>query len=230
MSPFQMIYRRGNFVNRLVSVLKEMHFEGQRTPDTRSLNSAIAKMATSYGLHVWTKNPGDDKNQDNDHTHISGHEWLYDLFCYRFEDENAWENFFHQPMIDTKVDRIFLENILQNENYAFCDTILIMESEWGGTRKESKYKDGNDPYGEVKFDFQKLLVSNAEIKLMVYGHHGGKEYADEDLDHYFQSRIDAYRQGAQTDFFIFARYSYRKNGKRTCTVSSYTRNGEWKQL
>lgn len=202
MSPFQMIYRRGNFVNRLVSVLKEMHFEGQRTPDTRSLNSAIAKMATSYGLHVWTKNPGDDKNQDNDHTHISGHEWLYDLFCYRFEDEN----------------------------YALSDTILIMESEWGGTRKESKYKDGNDPYGEVKFDFQKLLVSNAEIKLMVYGHHGGKEYADEDLDHYFQSRIDAYRQGAQTDFFIFARYSYRKNGKRTCTVSSYTRNGEWKQL
>lgn len=41
---------------------------------------------------------------------------------YRVEEENAWENFFHQPMIDARVDRSYLDNILQNENYAFCPT------------------------------------------------------------------------------------------------------------
>ncbi|MBR1699699.1 MAG: hypothetical protein IJ714_07945 [Bacteroidales bacterium] len=196
------VYHQTAFLQELVPTLKGLHFYEGTGDKTRELNKKIAHIAQSFGLSVWAKHLSGEDNPDRDDSHISGHEWLYDLICYRFE----------------------------KEHYALSDTVLVMESEWKKIRYYKKGNDGNDQYGEVKFDFQKLLVSNADIKMLVYQHHKGEVGTDEDLERYFRRRIDNYRQGSTTDLFVFVRYSGESYGKGTCTVSSYTRNGEWKQL
>ena len=197
-----MKYNKSIFVRKLVNKLKMLHLPIENATDTLALNKEIASLAQEFDISSWALGLKQYDDSGRDKAHISGHEWLYDMVCYKYE----------------------------NEHYALNDTILVMESEWKGKRTASDGHDDNDPYGEVKFDFQKLLLSNADIKLMVYRKHGDKSRTDIDLEHYFQRRIDNYRQGATTALFIFARYSGKENGKRTCTVSSYTRNGEWKQL
>ena len=196
------VYHQEVFVKDLVSALKELHFQEGVTPSTADLNKAVTKVAIKYGLSVWAKHLDESENPDRDNSHISGHEWLYDLFCYRFE----------------------------SEHYALSDTVLVMESEWWDKHKSPKGNDGGDQYGEVKFDFQKLLVSNADIKLMVYRHQDGCVGNDADLEQYFRRRRDNYRQGRATDLFLFARYSDKTYTEGQCSVCSYSKARGWKKL
>lgn len=122
------VYHQEVFVKDLVSALKELHFQEGITPSTTELNTKVKDVAIKYGLNVWAKHLDESQNPDRDNSHISGHEWLYDLFCYRYEAEH----------------------------YALSDTVLVMESEWWDKHKSPKGDDGGDQYGEVKFDFPKI--------------------------------------------------------------------------
>jgi hypothetical protein len=80
---------------------------------------------------------------------------------------------------------------------------LVVEYEWDWTRTdEKKEKDGKkDKYGAIKYDFQKLLVANADLRLMIY------RIADEarrsDLDEYFENVIENYHSLRSNSEFLF---------------------------
>lgn len=85
------------------------------------------------------KNKEEDKNVNFVNT-----EWMFDLIWYR-DIQDREEGI--QPVCE---DKKFLLQCLG----------LVMESEWGGVKH-------GDTYGEVKYDFQKLAIVNAERRLMI---------------------------------------------------------------
>lgn len=197
-----MEYSRNRFVKTLAEHLKELQFPVEGKTDTVALNEVVSSVAYEYGISSWALGLNKFEDAGRDDAHISGHEWLYDMVCYRYD----------------------------NEHYAINETVLVMESEWKGKRCASKGHDGNDPYGEVKYDFQKLLLANADVKLMVFRYHKEKYGAGDSIKQYFQRRIDSYRQGRVSDLYLFACYSGVGKGKLKCAVSSYTRDRGWKKL
>lgn len=194
------MYTKEEFANSIVNKLKSLRLSGRDGVHTFSLNNAIASVAKEFGISTWAKGLITSDNSSDDVTHISGHEWLYDLVCYRYG----------------------------NEHYALNDTILVMESEWKGKRYASNKNDDEDPYGEVKFDFQKLLLANADIKLMVYKEH--RTDKDYNLNEYFIRRIKEYRQGKSSDYFLFACYSPEMREDRKWSISAYSKDKEWIDL
>lgn len=105
-------------------------------------------------------------------------EWLYDLVWY--EDD-------------------------QNKFYTIKKTLLTAESEWAYKRPKDKI---DNKYGAIKYDFQKLLLSNAELKLMIF-RVSGKTKQDIkqkliDLYNYFNNAIDKYEQMESGEFLFIA--------------------------
>ncbi len=175
---------------------------------TEIIKKTIIEILEKYKkISIWTSGimENNEENQEKE-VQISGHEWLYDLVAYRYHEK---------------------------EHYSLNYTILTMESEWGGKRKyKTQNNDGEDCYGEVKYDFQKLLVSNADIKLMVYQRHRTKNRNDDDdndnILNYFKERVDEYAQISKRSVFIFVQLSYWKKGICNCKVCSYRKNGKWR--
>lgn len=105
-------------------------------------------------------------------------EWLYDLVWY--EDDS-------------------------NESYTIKKTLLTAESEWAYKRPKDTI---DDNYGAIKYDFQKLLLSNAELKLMIF-RVSGKTKQDIkqkliELYNYFNNAIDQYEQMESGEFLFIA--------------------------
>ena len=105
-------------------------------------------------------------------------EWLYDLVWY--EDD-------------------------QNKFYTIKKTLLVVESEWAYKRPKDK---NDDKYGAIKYDFQKLLLSNAELKLMIFRVSGKTKQDIEQnlikLCNYFNNTIDQYEQMERGEFLFIA--------------------------
>lgn len=201
------VYSQNQFAEDIIERLKTLVFDNtqfHRSINTLKLKKKICAVASGYkDLHIWAGGVEKEmKEKDNvDITHICGHEWLYDLIIYRFR---------------------------QNEHYALNHTILTMESEWGGLRPKNKRNDGNDYYGEVKFDFQKLLVSNADILLMVYKQQIKKESnaVDNELNQYFQKTIDNCQNVKDNSIFVFAKYI--DSDSPHFLIHTYQKKGVWK--
>lgn len=127
-------------------------------------------------------------------------EWLYDLHWY--SDGNK---------------RPYCQNSMK----------LVMECEWGKNRhsktkkvppvgltqaEKKMWNEALDEHTEVKYDFQKLLVTNAELRLMVFGVRGDAySVLDKLLESYFVPAIDGYEllpAGAQ---FLLVAYHFQGN-------------------
>lgn len=135
-------------------------------------------------------------------------EWLYDLHWYR-------------EIVPTC--------------YKLSQMPLVAESEWEWIRNEERKKNkkkkhkGDDPYGAVKYDFQKLLVANAELRLMIFKKRV-REYAqrnkkvkpktaekcNKDLDEYFFSVIEKYKHLKKGSKFLFVRLNPRTGNFDFC--------------
>jgi hypothetical protein len=105
-------------------------------------------------------------------------EWLYDLHWY--------------------------EEILPSR-YEQTSMILTVECEWGYKRKDDE---NDDDYSAVKWDFQKLLVTNADLRLLIFKKRIGRgdektEQTNEALDKYFTRTIQGYRNLADGSKFLF---------------------------
>lgn len=105
-------------------------------------------------------------------------EWLYDLVWYKDD---------------------------LNESYIMKNTLLVVESEWAYKRPKDKI---DDKYGAIKYDFQKLLLSNAGLKLMIF-RISGKTKQDIkqkliELYNYFNNAIDQYEQMESGEFLFIA--------------------------
>lgn len=92
---------------------------------------------------------------------------------------------------------------------------LVAEIEWDLERNEDK----NHLYSAVKFDFQKLLVSNAYQRLIVYK--SPREIHD--LDSYFINAIESYEHLSEGAKFLFAVY---KTEKQKLLFSSYSKKSQ----
>ena len=77
----------------------------------------------------------------------------------------------------------------ENENKMLVSVPLVMESEW-----QSKLD-------AVKFDFEKLLLANAELRLMICQ---CKEWQTEEYLDYFRKAIINYKLGNPSDTFLIA--------------------------
>jgi len=72
------------------------------------------------------------------------------------------------------------------DDYSIKSLPLVAECEWNPKRKG----DAKTYYGGVKYDFQKLIVSNANLRLMIFTISGFTTL--ERLDPYFKVTIDNY--------------------------------------
>ena len=129
--------------------------------------------------------------RQNSNNKFVNREWLYDLVWYKDD---------------------------LNESYIMKNTLLVVESEWAYKRPKDKI---DDKYGAIKYDFQKLLLSNAKLKLMIF-RVSGKTKQDIkqkliELYNYFNNAIDKYEQMESGEFLFIAfcdkeksfYYSYR---------------------
>lgn len=78
---------------------------------------------------------------------------------YRTADENVWEKFYKQPMVDFSVSKRYIENVIKNKNYAFCN-----ESTKTTYRFISGMKDLLDKYPpEIIFPVTRDFLLNKEL-------------------------------------------------------------------
>jgi len=77
----------------------------------------------------------------------------------------------------------------EGENNLLARVPLVMESEWGRT------------LGDVKYDFEKLLLSNAELRLMVCQ---AKPDQVEEFENYFKNAVPYFVQLNKGDRFLIA--------------------------
>jgi len=83
------------------------------------------------------------------------------------------------------------------DNYTTICIPLTMECEWQQKRKG----DSKVPFSGIKYDFQKLLVSNAEIRMMIFKI---KYFSDlEALSEYFSDNIKNYKHLPKGSKFLF---------------------------
>lgn len=97
----------------------------------------------------------------------------------------------YKPNKEWLLDLIWIRES-EEKMYQLKKVVLGMECEWGHKR----YKE-DDEYGHVKYDFQKLLVTEADLCVMIFKWRkkdeeliaAGKENA---LSKYFQNAINGY--------------------------------------
>ena len=127
--------------------------------------------------HSLSKEFIDKSKNENGDSKFVNRKWLYDLLWYR-EDNN--------------------------EGYYPIDFPLIVESEWEKKRKEDKK---GDPHSGIKYDFQKLLLSNTGLRLMIFN-----ISEEEELNHlseYFNNAITKYTP-LKNGEFLFVAFDDRK--------------------
>ena len=82
---------------------------------------------------------------------------------------------------------------------------LVVECEWEPNRRKEKTK---VPYSGIKFDFQKLLVANASLRLMVFIKRKRDELSE--LDEYFGKAIESCRNLKANSQFLFVAFEEEK--------------------
>ncbi|WP_455088434.1 hypothetical protein [Porphyromonas endodontalis] len=192
----QIIERLGKDVSESFYSLKSpITKPGERTT---KLFEVLTLMGDEKGYKVYSHSLSE--NFMKEHKNEKGEpkfvnrEWLYDLLWYT-EDNN--------------------------EGYCPIDFPLIVESEWGKRRKEDK---NGDPYSGIKYDFQKLLLSNTGLKLMVFNISRGEDLND--LHKYFYEAIAKYTPLKEGIFLFIAfcnkekSFYYWYKEKQTCNRNS----------
>lgn len=94
----------------------------------------------------------------------------------------------------------------EEEGYFPTDFPLVVESEWSKKRKA----DPEDRYSGIKYDFQKLLLPNTGLRLMIFKT-TGKTAELENLSRYFLKAINTYGPSKHADFLFVGFCNRRKS-------------------
>lgn len=113
------------------------------------------------------------------HPKFVNREWLYDLLWYKEDNDGR---------------------------YSPLDFPLIVESEWKKRRREDKK---GDRHSGIKYDFQKLLLSNTGLRLMVF--EISKEEDLNLLSIYFNNAIAKYTPLKRGKFLFVAFHNRKKS-------------------
>lgn len=87
-----------------------------------------------------------------------------------------------------------------SDPYTTVTLPLVMECEWNPRRKG----DSKIPYSGIKYDFQKLIVSNADLRLMIFRIKNTSDLAH--LDPYFENNIRNYQPLPVGAAFLFTAF------------------------
>ncbi|MBB4804949.1 hypothetical protein HNP38_000221 [Chryseobacterium defluvii] len=93
-----------------------------------------------------------------------------------------------------------------DEPYIPTSLPLVVECEWNPKRKG----DNIVPYSGIKYDFQKLLVANADLRLMIFIIKKDNDIFE--LDQYFDRAIDNYAHLKPNSKFLFIAFDERIKG------------------
>ena len=123
---------------------------------------------------------------------------LGDKQGYKVYSHSLSDGFRNAPGNDKFVNREWLFDLCwykedETFKYSLKSLDLAVESEWTNKRKE-------DPYGGIKYDFQKLLVANMGLCLMVFE---VTEEGREELSEYFEKVYNTY-EGNKTEILFIA--------------------------
>jgi len=123
---------------------------------------------------------------------------------------------------------------LRKYGYRLKTVPLVVECEWDWIRakereqKKEQNKAELDPFGEVKYDFQKLLLANANLRLMIFRKRTRAirelpqsrlkaqkpEECNAELDTYFIRTIREYEYFSDRAYFLFIRFDGDVRKKR----------------
>ena len=138
--------------------------EGLRT---EKLFDLLTELGDEKGYKVYSHGLSDSFLKKHKNNHFVNREWLFDL-CWYKEEEGGY----------------FLKKM-----------VLAVESEWSKRRyisKEDKNRgctDTKDKHGAIKYDFQKLLIPNTGMCLMVFE---ANEEDRKELSDYFEKACSIY--------------------------------------
>lgn len=90
------------------------------------------------------------------------------------------------------------------DKYTTVRLPLVMECEWQQKRKGDRIV----PFSGIKYDFQKLLVANAEFRLMIFKIEKATDF--EALEIYFENNINNYKHLPKDAAFLFIGFHDKK--------------------
>lgn len=130
-----------------------------------------------------------------------GHDLNYKVYANGLSDVNIGNGFVNKEWL---FDLIWYKE-KKNTDYILTELLLAMECEWEGIRNDDLKK---IKFGAVKYDFQKLVVSNSKLKLLVFK----ANCTDLDkLTEYFINAIRSFENIQTESTFIFISFdNYRK--------------------
>lgn len=153
-----------------------------RKERTTKLFEVLTLLGDKKGYKVYSHSLSDRFKQE--HTNQNGEpkfvnrEWLYDLLWYEENKRNG---------------------------YLPVNFPLIVESEWEKKRKEDKI---GDEYSAIKYDFQKLLLANTGLRLMIF--RISKKEDLNKLSKYFNNAINQYTPLRKGKFLFIAFHNRKK--------------------
>jgi hypothetical protein len=148
-----------------------------RKPNSNAIKYNIVKLGHQLGYKVYANGLTEEQKQEQFNNYkFLNREFLFDIHWYK----------------DKKGEFYMPEKIS-----------LVAESELGDRRKGDQSKLKNPA---VMFDFQKLLMANAELRLLIFKVKNRSEL--QALEHYFEKSIGAYKQLEKDAIFLFACFQH----------------------
>jgi len=187
---------------------------GGKKCDTIKVKYALIFSCKDPMIRIWTN--GVPTNKSNTIHNVTVKEWLYDLLWFKYN---------------------------RNKEYALTETVLVMESEWKWGKRQKNKDDNNEEelndsekiaanyYPEVMYDFQKLLVSNSPIKVLVFKARSigiGKEI--EKFLYFLQERINESAYTRDDDYFLIAYYKKKSRNEYECKATLMRKGKEKHEL
>ncbi|QUB91177.1 hypothetical protein [Prevotella denticola] len=149
----------------------------RKSVKTTKLFELLTELGDEKGYKVYSHSLSKSFLKKHKKKHFVNREWLFDL-CWYQEEKGGY----------------FLKNI-----------VLAVESEWTKRRYISKKDkdrgctDTKDKYGAIKYDFQKLLIPNTGMCLMVFE---ANEEGRKELSNYFEKACSIYDGNIPEILFI----------------------------
>lgn len=192
-----------NIVKKLIEKWKDFFLDSNgkiiecKRDKTTKLFELLTELGDQEGYRVYSHSLSESFLKEHKKKHFVNWEWLFDL-CWYQEEEGG---------------------------YLLKSIVLAVESEWTKRRyisKEEKNRgctDTKDKYGAIKYDFQKLLLPNTGMCLMVFE---ANEEDRKELSNYFEKACSIYDGNIPKILFIafskqdntfFYSYITKKNKK-----------------
>lgn len=178
-----------NEIIRCIENLKKRFFKQKyRSLRTRLIKTELAMLGHRLDYKVYANRLTKQDIKKINHRFIN-REFLFDLHWYTESDFKS----------------------KRSSGYLPISLSLVVECEWEKNRKEDKYK---NIYSAMKYDFQKLLFANADLRLMIF-----KISKFEDLnilEKHFMRAIYTYRNiTPESKFLIIA---FHERSKSYCYI------------